>query len=237
MKRILRATAAAATLLVPVLTTTTGAQADTGSDHDPGPTYTVTVENLTDGQYLTPPNVAVHDRSADVFSRNRAASAGVQAVAENGGVPVLAAELSAAIDDEGLGASVVGGGVPIGPGGTATFEITSDGDRLSLVSMLICTNDGFAGIDSRPLRLLPGQSRTMPVGAFDAGTEINTELDVDIVPAPFCLGDHIGTGESDPMLAENGVIRPHQGIQGVGDFGAGFDWNGPVARLTITRNP
>lgn len=235
MQHILRATVAAATLMVPVLTaTSTGAQPSAGSEHESA-TYTVTVENLTEGQYLTPPNVAVHDRSVDVFSRNRPAGSGVQAVAENGNVPLLAAELHAAIDDEGLGASVVGGGAPIGPGGATTFQIASDGNRLSLVSMLICTNDGFAGIDSRPLVLQPGQSRSIPVGAFDAGTEVNTELDVDIVPAPFCLGDHIGAGESNPLLAENGVIRPHHGIQGVGDFGAAFDWQGPVARVTITR--
>ncbi len=203
---------------------------------DATPTYTITVENLTEGQYLTPPNVAVHERSVDVFSRNRAASPGVQAVAENGGVPVLAAELNAAIDENGLGASIVGGDAPIGPGDSATFHITADGNRLSLVSMLICTNDGFAGVDGRQFSLRPGQSRSWPVGAFDAGTELNTERHEDLVPAPFCGGDGVGTGESNPALAENGVISRHRTIRGVGDLGPEFDWKGQVARITITRN-
>ncbi len=204
--------------------------------NDPAPTYTVTVENLTDGQYLTPPNMAIHDRNVDVFSRGQAASPGVQAVAENGGVPVLAAELQAAIDDPGFGTSVVGGASPIGPGQSTTFQITADGNQLSLVSMLICTNDGFAGIDGRRFNLREGQSRSWRIAAYDAGTEINTELNVDLVPAPFCGGNGAGTGETNPALAENGVIRNHRGIQGVGDLGEQFDWKGAVARITVTRN-
>lgn len=204
--------------------------------NDPAPTYTVTFENITDGQYLTPPNFAIHDNNADVFTRGQAASPGVQAVAENGGVPVLAAELQAAIDDQGFGASVVGGDAPIAPGQSTTFQITGDGNQLSLVSMLICTNDGFAGIDSQWFNLREGQSRTWRVAAYDAGTEINTELNADLVPAPFCEGDGAGTGESNPELAENGVIAAHRTIRGVGDLSDNFDWKGQVARITVTRN-
>ena len=204
--------------------------------NDPAPTYTVTFENITEGQYFTPPNVAIHDNNADVFSRGRAASAGVRAVAENGGVPILAAELHAAIDEQGFGASVVGGDAPIGPGESTTFQITADGNQLSLVSMLICTNDGFAGLDGQRFNLREGQSRSWRIAAFDAGTEINTELNTDLVPAPFCEGNGAGTGESNPELAENGVIAPHRTIRGVGDLGEQFDWKGQVARITVTRN-
>ncbi len=204
--------------------------------NDPAPTYTITVENMTGGQYLTPPNVAIHERSVDVFSRGSAASPAVQAVAENGGVPVLAGALKAAIDDAGLGASTVGGDGPIAPGESATFQLTADGNRLSMVSMLICTNDGFAGIDSKRFNLKEGQTRSFRVRAYDAGTEINTERYTDLVPAPFCGGDGVGTGETNPELAENGVIRRHRTIRGVGDLGPEFDWKGPVATVTITRN-
>ena len=199
-------------------------------------TYTVTITNSTAGQYLTPPNFAAHTRDVRVFQNGRGASAAVAGVAENGDVPTLAAALTAAVDDAGLGVSGVGAAGPIAPGGSATFTFTTDADQFSLVSMLVCTNDGFAGLDSIKLPKQDGQSHTRQVQGYDAGTEINTELKVDTVPAPFCNSAGIGTGASNPALAETGVIRRHRGIDGVGDVESSFDWNGPVASITITRS-
>lgn len=198
-------------------------------------TYTITFENLTNGQWFTPPNFAVHDRSADVFSVGRPATSGVQGVAENGDVDTLAAELAAAVDGNGLGVSGVGGGAPIPPGESVTFEVTASENRLSIVSMVICTNDGFAGLDGRILPRRDGQTRIYNLRAYDAGTEINTEARGDLVPAPFC-GEGDGTGMSDPELAQGGVVRNHHGIRGIGDLDpAVYDWNGPVVRVTVTR--
>ena len=197
-------------------------------------TYSVTIKNSTTGQWLTPPNFAAHDRSVRVFRSGARASAGVQAVAENGEVGVLAAELNAAVDNAGKGVSGVGAMAPIPPGESATFMVTTDEQRLSVVSMIICTNDGFTGIDSLRLPGQMGATRTVGLRGYDAGTEVNTELRADIVPAPFC-GEGEGSGVSDPMLAENGRIRNHSGITGVGDLPSSFDWGNPVAQLTISR--
>ena len=196
--------------------------------------YTVTVENLTTGQYLTPPNYAAHTRRADIFSRGEAASPELQAVAENGGVPVLAAALEEAIDGAGLGVSGVGAEEPIGPGESVSFDVSTTANRLSLVSMLICTNDGFAGLASRRLPRYIGQSKTFYLKAYDAGTEMNTELRADLVPAPLC-GEGEGSDASNPELAENGVITRHRSLQGVGDIDPALDWSGPVAMVTVTR--
>ena len=209
--------------------------AETSSETTPtDATYSVTIENTTMGQWLTPPNFAAHDRSVRVFRSGERASVGVQAVAENGDVGVLAAELTAAVDDTGKGVSGVGAMAPIPPGGSATFMVTTDEQRLSLVSMIICTNDGFTGVDSLRLPGQMGGTRSFGLRSYDAGTEVNTELRADIVPAPFC-GDGGGSGVSNPMLAENGRIRMHQGITGVGDLPSSFDWSNPVAELTISR--
>ena len=209
-----------------------------GNGHGGGAdaTYEITFENLTGGQYFTPPNYAVHDRHADIFSRRRAASAGLQAVAENGDVPALAAELTAKIDDQGLGLSGVGPAAgPIGPGESITFSVTSEEQRLSIASMVVCSNDGFAGLDSKRLPRHDGQTRTYYLRAYDAGTEINTEIRGDLVPAPFC-GEGMGTTETNPELAENGVVRRHRGIKGVGDLDPSvFGWHGPVVKVTVTR--
>jgi hypothetical protein len=100
--------------------------------------------------------------------------------------------------------------------------------------MLVCTNDGFGGIDGKRLPRWIGESSTVYAGAYDAGTEFNTELTADLVPP--CDGDlSTGTGESNPLLAEGGVIRRHGGITGAGDLGAVYDWIDPVIRVTITR--
>ena len=197
--------------------------------------YTVTVENLTTGQYLTPPNFAAHNRRANIFSRGEAASPELQAVAENGGVPVLAAALERAVDGAGLGVSGVGADAPIAPGTSVTFDVSTTENRLSLVSMLICTNDGFAGLDARRLPRYINQSKTFYLKAYDAGTEMNTELRADLVPAPFC-GEGDGSEVSDAELAENGVITRHRSLQGVGDIDPALDWSGPVVMVTVTRN-
>ena len=199
------------------------------------PSYTVNFDNITTGQYVTPPNYAFHDSGAHIWQRGQFASPGVQAVAENGGVMALATELTANIDDAGIGLSGVGAAAPISPGSSSEVEVTTDAQRFSLVSMVICTNDGFAGLDSVGVPQVIGNSRTYLVRAYDAGTEINTELRADLVPAPFC-GEGDGSTESNPELAENGRIRPHQTLQGVGDLDPSLDWDGPVMRVTITRN-
>jgi hypothetical protein len=45
-----------------------------------------------------------------------------------------------------------------------------------------------------------------------------------------------GTTESDPDLAEDGVIRPHPGIAGVGDLDpAVYGWREPAGYLQVER--
>ena len=198
-------------------------------------TYEATLTN-TSSQYLTPANYAAHGKDVELFSLNQPASSGVQAVAENGDVPALAGEIATAVDANGLGVSGVGGGGPIAPGESVTFEFTTSEDRISIVSMLICTNDGFAGLDSKKLPQQGNAAKNYTLQGYDAGTEINTEQLADIVPAPFCqLGSGLGTGATNPALAEDGVIKRHRTLQGNGTIDAKFDWTGPVAELSIVR--
>lgn len=235
MKKLGQSLKMVTAVLAAALTLATVATGAAAGDHADDVTYVATLTNIT-GNYLTPPNFAAHTNDVALFALNRQASPGVQAVAENGAVPVLAAEIAGAVDAAGLGTSGVGGDAPIPPGGSVTFEFTTSADRLSIVSMLICTNDGFAGLDSKLLPTQGNAAKSYRLQGYDAGTEINTENRADLVPAPFCqLGSGLGTGMSNPALAEDGVVRRHQGIQGVGDLEDKFDWNGPVAELTVVR--
>ena len=200
--------------------------------------YQVEVTNLTDGQPFTPPVVAAQRRSVDVFSSGHEASAGIQDLAENGGVPSIVEELAGT---RGVGNIAVGDG-PLLPGETQTLTLygTPGKNRFFFGSMLICTNDGFAARDNTRLPREVGGSRTVSVRAYDAGTEINTEAFDDMVPpcGPLTGVDSAGagTGASNPALAENGVVTRHGGIDGSGDLSVDIhDWEEPTASITVTR--
>ncbi len=203
-----------------------------GGDDDGPSTYRITIENLTAGQPITPVVAAASDGDFRLFRRGHEATAGLQQLAENGGVPALAAEAAANPD---VDAVEVIGSAPIAPGGSVSQLVTlpDESERLSLAAMLVCTNDGFAGISRLRLPEKPGRVKTAWAKAFDAGTEINTEAYADIVPPCDGMG---GSGMSNPALAENGVVRRHRGITGVGDLvPAQHGWDGPVMKVTIEK--
>jgi hypothetical protein len=196
-------------------------------------TYEVTITNLTSGQPITPAVLAVHAGRNELFQRGTVASDGIQQLAENGGVPVLAAEAAANPD---IAASTVVGLVPLAPrtSATASLEVIGKGNRFSLAAMLVCSNDGFGGINSKRLPTRIGSERSYHAKALDAGTEQNTELFADLVPP--CDGDpDTGTGATNPVLAEGGTIHRHAGIAGGGDLADNHAWHGPVLKVTIER--
>ncbi|MCB0997507.1 MAG: spondin domain-containing protein [Acidimicrobiales bacterium] len=211
----------------------------------PTRTYEVTVTNLTPGQILTPPVFAAHLPSTLLFHPGYPATPEVQQIAENGNLAPLATQLSthrrvaaSGIASADTGAVADGSG-PIFAGQSRTFQVTTtpNGTRLSTVSMVVCTNDGFTGLESLRLPTGVGQSTTVHTYAYDAGTEVNTELLADLVPP--CSGGTTGTGMSNTALAEGGVITMHPGIGGPAGPDrldpAVWGWTGPVASFTVTR--
>lgn len=205
-------------------------------------TYEVTVTNLTSGQPFTPALVTTHKGNDDLFTVGSSASGELQELAENGNLEPIATRISG--DDSfadlviQMGASVP----PVLPGETVTFEIEGGPpfNFVSWTSMLICTNDGFTGVDGLKLPNEIGDSISVSTQGYDAGTEINTEEWADLVPpcGPLTGQNSMGqgTGMTNPDLAENGVIHHHPGITGNGDLDAGInDWTNPVATFTVER--
>lgn len=189
-------------------------------------TYVVTVENLTPAgsQPFSPVGAVVHDNQTDVWTVGEPATAAVAAIAEDAGVPLF---VSTYDQTPGVRDALASPGGPIPPGGSVSFEVEArPGDRLSLVTMLVNTNDGFTGVDGVRLG---GRSQQFEVGAYDAGTELNNE-DPGFIPGP--AGGNPGV--RDP---EGNVITPHPGIVGQpgGIDPAVYDWDDPVARITIER--
>lgn len=208
--------------------------------HPPLSTYEVTITNLTSGQPFTPPFVATHQRSIDFFDVGSPAINAIQEIAENGNLgPALGVASSSSKVFESK--AVAGEVPPIVPGASRTFSISAEpGSRnLTWVSMLICSNDGFTGLDSLRLPQHVGDSATHFTNGYDAGTEINTEAWADLVPPCAQItgfGDQGGSGTTTSDLAEGGVISMHPGIAGDANLVPGVHgWTGPVARVEVTR--
>jgi hypothetical protein len=213
----------------------------------PPATYEVTIQNLTAGQPLTPPVVATHRAATSMFTVGQPASFALKEIAENGNLAPMIEQLGAdkhVLDSVAAAAPLVPAGLPgsamFGDSVTLTVTASEGAKFLSFASMLICTNDGFTGVDSLRLPKDVGDAVMVRSAGYDAGTETNTEDFADIVPP--CQGlvgvssGEPGTGTSNPALAEGGVIHHHPGMVGGADLvPAIHGWTDPVAEITVER--
>jgi hypothetical protein len=184
-----------------------------------GPTYDVTVTNITNSmQGLSPLVIATHPASAQSWQIGQMASKGLELLAEEGMPDMLATEWrSIATDVKTTKAHLF-------PGDSITVRITArEGDVLSAATMLIQTNDGFTGLHGATF----SDGTSMDAMAYDAGTEQNTEKKSDVPGPPF------GGKNSGPATNPFAAIAMHQGITGVGDVTPEFNWSGPVARFSV----
>ena len=231
MRRLLLLTAAAGLLAVSLMGA--GFAAPRNDDDDDGDngravSWTVKVTNLTTGQPFTAPLWAVHNGHADVWSVGEQASNGVSLIAEDGYNAPLEGLLDA---DDNVYDAETAPPLPAPPanrkpppphalmlpGTSREFVVSSQGNfhRLSLIWMLVRTNDAFTGLDSVKLK-----AGTWLVNAYDGGSEANNENPL-FTPPNFFVRD---------QSAE--LIKPHPGLV------AGFSvwaWQGPVARIEITK--
>lgn len=210
-------------------------------------TYEVTIDNLTAGQPLTPPVVATHRAATGMFTVGQPASFALKEIAENGNLAPMIAQLKAdkhVSDSVAAAAPLVPEGLPgstmFGDSVTLTVTASKGAKFVSFASMLICTNDGFTGIDSLRVPKDVGDAVVVRSAGYDAGTELNTEDFADIVPPCQALvgvsSNEPGTGSSNPARAEGGVIHHHTGIAGVADLVPEIHgWTDPVAEITVER--
>ena len=192
--------------------------------------YEITVVNMTRGQIMSPPVVAIHHgRMEPLFSVGSPASEGVTAIAEDAVNDTLLAALEDSPDVQDFGV-ITGAMGPIMPGETASIELEggSFARRVSLVGMLVTTNDAFYGLTGVRAPFFGSDTHRTP--AYDSGTEENNE-DCDFIPGPPC-------GNPGVRATENaeGYVHIHAGVHGEGDLvPADHDWRNPVAQVTIRR--
>jgi hypothetical protein len=206
----------------------------------------VSVTNLTHANYFTPLLVVVHADGTSLFAVGQPASAELQAIAEGGDTAGLEAAVTA------LGGTMVAnpaGGL-LGPGGNASADLSTTGTanvRLSVVAMLLPTNDAFLGLNSILIPTSPG-TYVYNVPAYDAGTEANDEIvngggapGAPGIPAdPSGVGATGGTGAATADL--NSLVHVHRGVLGDTSAAGGFSdldsrvhrWLNPVARIVVT---
>ena len=207
---------------------------------------TVEVLNLTQGMYFTPIAVVAHTPDTSLFEVGEAASPEIQEMAEGGslaGLTTLGGSISADI----LAEPTAG---PLGPTAKVSGSfMTADGNSvLSVVAMILPSNDGFIGLDNWTIPTEAG-TYTVYLNAYDAGTEANDEIvgggapGVPGMPAPPFLT--LGTGGSGVTSTEsNSMVHIHPG--NIGDDSATdgasdvtnsvHRWLNPIAKVTVTVN-
>lgn len=185
--------------------------------------FEVTITNLTYNQVFAPSLVVSHFPNIKLFGEGEPASEGIAIMAEAGDVSAIVASVDG--DRRVRGAGVTDG--PLLPGQSTTITIPANGGtRVSLVSMLVNTNDAFYAVNST-VAPRARKSRTLYPVAFDAGSEVNDELCSNI-PGPACGGE--GTSAADG----EGFIHVHRGMHGIGDLSAAeYDWRNPVAKVVV----
>lgn len=202
------------------------------------------ISNLTHGLHFTPVFINTHTEDTHLFEVGSNASAAIQAMAEGGDISGLsAAAVSGSVSSENPAMGLL---APSATTSVMDFD-TGSNTHLSLVAMVLPTNDGFVGLDGWEIPETAG-TYTVYLNAYDAGTEANDEIingmgmpgDAGIPSAP---GGDGGTGATGVTMTEsNMTVHIHRGNVGDVDDNAGISdvdsrihrWLNPVAKIVVT---
>jgi len=175
--------------------------------------------------------VATHKAGVKLFTLGSPASTELEKVAEAGDLSSLEANLKS----NPKVFKVVDSGAPLPPGKSVTLTVEARGpfDHVSVVSMLVPTNDAFFAVNGADGPDFFKHSVVYFSPAYDAGTEANDELCANIPGPPnVCTGE----GFNPSRDGDGNFVHIHSGIHGIGDLSAAiYDWRNPVARIEITR--
>ena len=227
---------AAAVLACSVLVTA-GCSSDDDNTPDLGAatgttsTFKISFTNGSVGQPMTLPVVALHNPSVSFFDIGEAASLELQSIAEDGSNDLMLAlvERSPGVSDSGQAFVDAENQGPFNPGeiATITLETDVDTDVLTAVNMVICTNDGFTGVDSVAL---PTGTDTVRFEAlpYDAGSEVN------VINLEYWVPPCGGTG-ANLHDDENGVIGIHPGQMNEALEQFNFVGTDSILTVSVTR--
>lgn len=150
---------------------------------------------------LAPGLLVVHDADWPVYAEGEAASAGLEALAEDGDPATLAAALEA--EAAVRSAQVVSirdaetyAESPIHPGESASVETPlTAAHRVTFLAMFGQSNDAFVATPPAGLTLDGTEAPALGLGLWDAGTELNQEPGVGSDQAPRQAAANTGADE------------------------------------------
>ncbi|GIU36531.1 hypothetical protein TUM3794_05760 [Shewanella colwelliana] len=205
----------------------------------------IRINNLTHGNHFTPVLLAAHDGDTHLFNVGEMASSSLQKMAEGGDIADLVTLVESA---NGVTVSNPAAGL-MAPGQTVEGIMLNSQTltHLSIVAMILPTNDAFIGLDAWEIPTTPG-TYTINLNGYDAGTEANDEVvngggmpGAPGIPAtPGGDGGANATGVSD--MSSNDKVHIHPGVLGDTDVNGGMSdldsrihrWLNPVARVVVT---
>ncbi|PCJ38791.1 MAG: hypothetical protein COA99_11135 [Moraxellaceae bacterium] len=198
-------------------------------------TFEISVSNLTAGQPLSPIAVILHQSGYQAWTDGQPASVALENLAEGGSNTDLLTEAhnNSAVLTSGSGIAA------IGPGDAENLELTADafnGVNLSVITMLVNTNDAYTGINASDLsQLAIGESVIFNTPVWDSGTEDNTEA-AGTIPGPADGGTGFDATRStdDRIHFHPGVISNQDGLSG-SILTAAHRFDNPAAKITVTR--
>jgi hypothetical protein len=216
------------------------------------PTDFYAADTHTNGQvWITPGAYAIHPEGNPLFTEGESASAGLEALAEAGpptgfpDEPGLVSELRSddavvtaggytpddTVTDPNDPTGSVPGAPPIAPGGAFEFTVEAEpGDRLSVASMFVPSNDVFLSPGPTGIELWPtgddpvSGDVTDAIELWDAGTEPNAQPPGD--------GPDQAPAQSSPDQGsdEDGVVRRLSSV----DDGHRYPSVSDLVRVTLT---
>tara|TARA_R110001592_G_scaffold138511_5_gene357759 strand:- start:61152 stop:61883 length:732 start_codon:yes stop_codon:yes gene_type:complete len=192
--------------------------------------YEVEIVNLTNNQPFSPLALRAHGAAYSAWTVGESASLGIEYIAESGDNTEFLGTASSKKSASGTGI--------IAPGETAVIDLNSKVTDLyfTAVTMLVNTNDAFAGITGLNLSSLQiGDNTVVYLPIYDAGTEANNEL-AGTIPGPADGGTGFDAARDDVNF-----VAMHPGVVSVDDGYAdsilegSHKFDGPAAMLKITR--
>ena len=211
--------------------------------------WDIAITNLTHGNYFTPLLVTAHDSGSHLFQVGMPADVSLEAMAECGDLSSL---LTSYPTDADTIANPASGLLSPGATTTAMIDTTSTSNtNLSIVAMVLPTNDAFVGLDALQVPTATG-TYTYYLNSYDAGTEANNELldtsgcAVGMPGMPGAPGGDAGMNGTGVAGADsNTMVHVHRGILGDTDPTGGKSdldstihrWQNPVAKVVITVTP
>ncbi len=204
---------------------------------------TITFRNTSEFQPMTPPVVALHnapdaENGIRLFEVGQPASGEVIMIAEDGNFQPLVDVANGQIEVGTVSAAGVAFTDPEAPGpllpgasASVNLQVELDNQVMSIVSMVVCTNDGFTGVDSRPLSA--SATDTFFASIYDAGSESNIQTLNYWVPP--CGGPSIEDG-GNLGDDENGAITAHPGQSEAENPNFNFEAGAQFLEVTVTRN-